>query len=179
VPLTAPAYLYCTQGDVEAIYGVAGVSLRLDDDETGVLTAVELAYLNATIIPWATSRVNIYLMGRYDAAALSSSFAVNDFTAIFAALKLSRRRGNPAPEAIKELYDEAVGLLKEIKANQMSLEDVPERTTGSISWRNIHHSRHMLRRNRVERLISERTTPSMPVTTDLPSEYAGSELYWQ
>jgi hypothetical protein len=176
--LTAPPYVYCSQGDVEAILSIEGVESRLDDDQSGTVSPTESGYLNATIIPWATSWVNIYLMGRYDAAMLATSYVANDCTATRAARRLCQRRGNPVPESLAELFKEVQQLLADIKANKLSLEDVPERTSGSISWRNVHHSRHLLRRNRVQQPISERTTPARPVTPDLLANYVGPELYW-
>lgn len=179
MPLVAPAYLYCTVGDTEAILSVDGVALRLDDTTFGAPTAAERAYLSDIIIPWATSRVNIYLLGRYGAVQLSESYVANDCTAIIATRRLCQRRGNPVPETIMELYKEVMELLVAIKANTLSLEDVPERTSGSIAWSNVHHSRHTLRRNRVQRPISEQTTPVRSESSpDLLADRVGPEMYW-
>ena len=172
---------YCTRGDLEAILAVDGIDLRVDDNQGGTVSATEETYVTAAI-NWATARVNIYLLGRYSATQLAQSYVCNDFTAIIAAHKLARRRGNPAPQSLQESYEESIEMLKQIKANELSLEDVPERTSGSISWRNIHHSRHMLRRNRVQRPISEQTSPqgagAPTITPDVPADYYGPELYW-
>lgn len=171
-------YVYCTQGDVEAELSINGVELRLDDDLSGTVSATELANLVTALIGWATARVNLFLLGRYDAAQLAQSWVVNDITTIFVCYRLCRRRGNPAPSSIVELYQEAKELLQSLKESKLSLEDVAERTSGAPMWRNIHHSRHLLRRNRVQEPISEQTRPDRPITTDLPAKFAGPEVYW-
>lgn len=167
----------CTQGDVEAVLSADGLTLDLDDDETGANSATELTYLTH-FIRWASARLRMYLGGRYDDADLSKSWAVNEMAAIMVAVRCSRRRGNPASESLIEAYGETMELVRQIKAYQMSLEDVAERTSGSISWRNIRHSRHTLRRSRVERPISEGTPPQGKIVPDLAADYVGPELYW-
>ncbi len=179
MPPTPQAYVYCTQGDVEAVLSANGLSLSLDDNQTGTLDPTELGYLNDNIIPWATSRVNMYLLGRYDAADLATSFSVNDFTAIFAARRVRTRRGNPCPKSLQEVYEETVELLKDLKSAKLGLEEIAERTSGAIAWHNIHHARYQLRRSRVQSQISERTPgQGLPASTDLPANYFGAENYW-
>ncbi len=175
---TAPTTLYCTQSDVETILSVEGLSLRLDDPQDGVVDAEDLAYLT-TFIGWATARLNMYLMGRYDAAELGASFQVNEFCALMVAFRISKRRGNPAPESLKEAYDETIELLKLIKAGSMALEDVAERTSGAPFWDNMRHTRHSLRRTRVERPISEQTPRQSPTVTidDQSANYVGPETW--
>lgn len=175
---TAPTTLYCTQQDVEAILSTDGVQLRLDDDQSGVTDSAESAYMTQ-YIGWATARLNMYLMGRYDAADLAQSYAVNEFAAIMVAQRICRRRGNPAANSIQELYEESIELLKQIKAGVMGLEDVAERTSGAPFWDNIRHTRHALRRTRVERPISEQTQRQQPSVTvdDQSANYVGPEIW--
>jgi hypothetical protein len=173
---TTAAAVYCTQGDVEAVLSVEGLSLRMDDDQSGTVVDPEANF--NVFARWAGGRIKMYLGGRYDDAELARSWAVNEFASIMVAKRYCMRRGNPVPDSIKEAFDETMELLKEIKANQMSLEDVPERTSNSPSYRNIRHSRHTLRRNRVERPISEKTPPQGSIVVDLAADYVGPELYW-
>lgn len=174
--MAAPSILYCSQTDVETLLAVDGLSLRLDDDQTGTLSATETAYLTR-IIGWVTARLNMYLLGRYDAANLETSFAVNEFAAIMVAQRVSRRRGNPAAKAIQELYEEVIEMLEQIKAGSLGLEDVAERTSGAPFWDNIRHTRHTLRRTRVERPISEKTPRQTPPVYDQSAEWTGPEVW--
>lgn len=175
---TTSAGVYCTMGDVEAVLSTEGLTLRMDDDEGGTATDAEIEKSYTVFARWAAARIRMYLGGRYDEAELARSWAVNEFASILTAKRCCMRRGNPVPESIKEAFDETMELLKGIKANEMALEDVPERTSNSPSYRNIRHSRHTLRRNRVERPISEQTPSQRPVVPDLAADYVGPELYW-
>lgn len=154
---TALAYTYCTEDDINALLGVDGVTGRLDDDDSGTVSAAEDLYLTAAI-NWATSKVNLYCLGFYEALDLSTSFIVNQWATVIACHWLSSRRGNPAPGSFKELYEETIKDLERIKSAEYQIPDIGYRTAAWPWWSNIRvdHS-NPVRKVRVERPISEKS----------------------
>lgn len=176
---TALATQYCTRSDVESVLSVAGVALRLDDDQNATESATETAYLTTQGLNWATSKVNDYCEGRYDIADLAANWTVNEWASILAARWLCLRRCNPIPESVQALYEEAVEQLQQVKAGQYDLGDAAERTTKGPAWSNLRLSLHRVRKLRVERPISEKTPPKPAGnrTTDYEAEFVGPETY--
>lgn len=156
----ALSYVYADADDVLALIGAEGSDGRVDDDNSGSVSASEAAFLTAALNR-ATRRVNQYLLPRYPADELYQSGIVNEWTAVTAAYLLCCRRGNPAAGSIKDLYDEAVAEMKEVAAGTQSLADAASRHSAFPSWANVRFSlTHRLRRLRVERPISEVRDPS-------------------
>lgn len=168
---TALTTLYVTQDDMEGLLSTEGVNLRLDDDGNDTVSAAELVRLTTYARNYATGRINMYCLGRYDAADLATSWVVNEWATYIACHWLSRRRGNPA--LFKDEYDEAISELKQIKAGQLNLEELAERNPGWPSWSNTRVDfRYPLKKIRVERPISEQSpTSGLPRNRDIAADY--------
>lgn len=104
------ATLYTSLADAQALAGAAGVSLRLDDDQSGVVDATELAYLTGQGCSWATQRVDLYVYQRYVPSTLADSWLVNYWATMILGVWLATRRGNPVPRAwvepLKQVYED-------------------------------------------------------------------------
>lgn len=172
----APANLaltYCTQDDLDALLSPQGVTARLDDDDSGQIDGLEIAWLNRAI-QWATARVNMYCAGRYATADLVNSWIVNNWAVVLACHWLSCRRGNPPPSSMEGLYDETMEDLKAVKSGEVDLPDIGLRTSAWPSWSNVRvDCLYTLRKIRVERVqgMSESPNAGFPRNTDWPGEF--------
>lgn len=155
-PSVSLTYTYTTRADIEAILSFDGAQGRLDDDSSGALSASEQGFVTKAI-SWATARVNLYLLGRYAASDLATSWIVNQWSTIVACYWLCCRRGNPAAGSIKDLYEETMEDLKLIRSGEGQLPDVALRTAAWPAWSNVRIDiLYRLRKARVERPLSER-----------------------
>lgn len=168
MPIT-PAYLYCTEADIQGYLSVDGETGRLDDDNTGTLNTTEQGYLQQAII-YATTRVNFYLIPRYDAAVMYQSYFVNQLTVIVACWWLSCRRGNPQPGSLDDLYKQATKDMEQIHGGNFALPDAGERVAAWPAWSNVRVDiLCALRKVRVERPISEQSPAPYGQTLDYGS----------
>lgn len=110
------ATLYCTQGDIETVLSVLGLTLALDDDRGGSITATPESTYLTNCITWATAEANSYLAKRYDPVYLAQSSAVTEAVAVRAALRARRHRTDPAPESLQEWADEVMEWYKDVRA---------------------------------------------------------------
>jgi len=169
--LTVPAYVYCVEADVNDLLSQEGVELRLDDDSTGAISTTERQVLTVKGIYWATSRVNLYLVPRYEASQLATSYIVNEWCTRFAARWLCSRRGNSPPASIEDLYQEAKEEMADVLAGKMQVPDIGARSPEWPLWSNIRFDdSYGVRKLRVERPISERTQAGYQQNIDWPAE---------
>lgn len=113
--------VYATQTQVEQIWSQYGVTVRIDDNADGdVVDSGETATMTA-FLGKATTDVNIYLLQRYTVAVCAASTWVSWVTAVFAAVELARRRGEPVPPALQAEYERLLALLEKIAAGLMDL----------------------------------------------------------
>lgn len=105
--------IYCAPSDITDILSQPGVTLRTDD-------APPSAYGNAAVK--AGNKIDWFCFRRYDPAQLALSSLVTDWAAVIAAYYLCVRRGNPCPEGIDALYQDAIAELTEVKK---ALNDIP------------------------------------------------------
>lgn len=174
-PSAATTYLYCVAADVENILSVDGDTGRLDDDDSGSLSATESGYLTRAI-QWATARVNLYLLGKYPAVDLAQSWIVNQYASIVAAYLVCSRRGNSAPASLKALYEETMEDLKQLRAGEIQLPDTAMRTAAWPAWSNVNVSvLYTIKRVRVQKPISESRggDPDYQQATDRAAEFIG------
>ncbi len=154
------AYVYCAQIDVETLQSIDGTDGRLDDDADGVVNAVEAAYLNK-IICWASARANVYLGGRYAFADL----ATNYWTTVLVCWTLSKRRGNPSPASIGEMYDETMTEMRAVQTGEMQIPDIGARDASFPAFSNVRVDQYYaLRKIRVERVQGMSDMTVNPVT---------------
>src|SRR5262245_15403667 len=158
-----PAILYCSRQDVEWLLSTVAVELRLDDDDSGTVSQVELdAFLNQGLI-WATSRCNYYLISKYKPEDLVTSPLVNEWATIAACWWLCSRRLNPIPETMTRLAygrpgtDErgAMGDMVDVREDRTDIADIGQRDVEWPAWSNVRvDPRYRLKQIRVERPIS-------------------------
>jgi len=103
---------YCDRDDVEDILSDAGVLAMIDDDEDAAEAGTETLRITAAI-ERAAERMNFWLARRYTLRDLASNAWCKWANATLAALKLSTRRNNPAPQS---LVDEANDIMEMCKA---------------------------------------------------------------
>lgn len=170
---TALAYLYTSADEIEALLSPDGADARLDDVDSGAVSATEEDYMAVQAVNKATSRINIYLQQRYAPALLATSWAVHDFTTIYGAIWLCRRRGNSVPASLMESWEEdCLPLLEAIQKDQMSLNDIAERESDQPRFANVTlDSRYRVRQLRVERPLSDRVPNNIPRLTHWDSEF--------
>ena len=170
--LQAPSYTYCVEADVQALLSVDGEQMRLTDAGEDYPTATEAAYLTTQGINWASSRINMYCLTRYDASQLATSYLVNEWATIFAARWLCSRRGNPVPKAIQDLYDEALEDLKQVRMGQLDIPDIGQRDPGYPAWSNMTvRPEYLYRKVRREQSISDTSPTTGRTVVDLPSQF--------
>ena len=107
---------YCDAEDVETLWSVWGVAVRIDDEADEDSSA-----LIASMIAKATADVNFYLLQIYSPAALATATWVKWCTAIFAAVDVARRRGNSPPESMMAEYQRYKEALTAILNGEMLL----------------------------------------------------------
>lgn len=153
---TALTYQYTNRAWLEGLLSAEGVSLRLDDDLSGTESETETTRLTTYAVNIATSRVNLYAAQKYEPIQLANSWEVWHWGTIVGAKWLCGRRGNPVPDSLAEAYEEALDELKELRAGQLVLADIPPRDELWPAWSNIElDQRYWLRKLRVQVPISE------------------------
>lgn len=106
---------YCTTADIEDVLSRVGVELSVDDYPPTDL---------GNAIVKASNKIDFNLRRRYTEASLAQSTIVTDWAAIIACHYLRRRRGNPSPPGIAEMYAEAMAEIEEVKLGRAELPGV-------------------------------------------------------
>lgn len=106
----------CSQDDVEFVWSTYGVSVRVEDGDGGG-TAARIA----AMLEKATVDVQYFLLQRYPLSSLQDNAWVKWAVAIFAAVDLGRRRGNPCPEPLLVEWRTYHDQLVEIRAGKAHL----------------------------------------------------------
>lgn len=135
-PTNTLAYTYVTRDDLDSLLSVLGTTDRVDDDNTGAVSAAEQGFIDKAI-QWATDKINFYLAMRYNPSDLSQSWMVNDWCAIVACYFLATRRGNPSPASIIDLYQGAIRDLELVHSGAYEVPLTPLREVGIPAWSNI------------------------------------------
>src|SRR5262245_55184871 len=171
--------LFCTEEDVKFVLSASGVRLRLDDNADGAVSGIELNWF-VRARSWGTSRVVHYLHTLYEPDDLANNEMVVQWASIIAAHWLAVRRGNPAPQSLREmLYGDGseenrgvYGEMLDVKKGLFQLEDVGLRNAGWPAWSNVRRDIwYRVRQTRVERPISERTPTEYSQNVDHAAEH--------
>ena len=163
--------LYCTEEDLQNLLSEEGERLRLDDQGDGYLNALERTALTKAI-SYATTRVNFYCQPLYATADLSTSWLANEWATIIATRWLCTRRGNPCPDSIQKMYDEALEDLQAVKAGSHQIPDLGYRNVAWPAWSNVTvRPEYHYRKQRVQRPISEQTPTQYPQAPDWQAEF--------
>lgn len=173
----AASVLLTDQPTINNLLSSLGVTLAADDDQSAAIDGPEPAY-----VTWAinvgSATVLRYCQPRYDGADLASSVSAWEWATVLAALRLARRRMNPAPEELIEMAAEAISDLKEVRAGRMNVEDIGERSSDAMLWSNVTvDPLYRGKQIRVQRRMSEQTPRERPVAIDWPSEYFAAEEF--
>lgn len=171
--MTAPLALtetYTTQADIQALMSSVGELNVTDDDNDGSQSAAELAFTTKAI-SWATDRVNFYLQPFHKASELTKSWVVNEWATILACYWLASRRGNPTPSSFDALYKDTIKDLETCASGRMHVPNIAHRDSMWPAWSNVRvNPYYALRKVRVERGISERTTTPYAQNIDRAAE---------
>lgn len=168
---TALTVLYTSADEINDILSENAVELRLDDDDSESIDVDEQLRLTH-ILSKATAKCNLYLLERYAATQLADSWQVHHWASVIGARLLCLRRANPVPESLEAEYDEAIEEMSMVKANELSLGDIPQRENDQMAFSNTTvDQRYQTRRVRVQRPISDRSPTSIPQNRHWPSEF--------
>ena len=85
---------HTTQAEMESIFGVDAILMRVDDNDSDSLESTETTYLE-DVIDEATVELETYLIHRYALATITASTWARRACAYIAIHILSQRRGDP------------------------------------------------------------------------------------
>lgn len=117
-----PTQTYCTDADVEFVLSEAGVTARVDDQETGTRSTAAEGYID-TAIARAAREINGAIRHQYKLSDVASNEWLKDVNATLAADILCRRRGNAPIESIMSDVQSFREMLAKIKDGR---EQIPE-----------------------------------------------------
>jgi hypothetical protein len=172
MPPTPLSVVYCTKTDMDLLLSREGIDLRKDDDEDAFDNSLE-ADIVPRAINYATSRVNLYCLGFYDAIQLETSWLVNEWTTIVAVRWMCGRRGNPVPTSLAEMFKEALADLELVRSGVFQIPDIGKRFPDSPAWANVtFDGRYRYARTRIEQSISENSPSQQPQQIDHGSAFS-------
>lgn len=164
---TALSYVYCTQTDVEQILSANGVTLRLDDDGAGLVSAAEQLRMTDAI-NGAACTVDFYCFSKYTQAQLATSMFINRAASWLAAYDLCGTRGNEVPESILEEAEKWEEKLAKIESKGGRVPGLPYRMSQCPTMDNTRlDNRYNSKVIRVERRTSTSQATQLPVNVDL------------
>lgn len=144
---TIPAILYTDRASVRGLLSEQGVDLRLDDNDSGYVSADELSRLDECI-SLATARVNAIAVSIYEPVVLANNFVIWDWATILAAVCVCRRRNHGPDGYLKEEYERVQDELKALRTGEFVISDLPIRDTTAPSVDNFrldgnYHTRQL------------------------------------
>jgi len=133
----------------------------------------------------ATTQVTRYCWPRYDVSNLlanakaASPGSVNQWATVIATRWIAQRLFRSAPQPVEEQYKETMEELKEVRAGQLSIENIGTRTSGWPFMSNVTlDDRSTFRKVRVEPWLSEPTPTQYVQSIDWDSIAAGIGAWW-
>ena len=170
MPVTPPN-IYTSREYVEAIMGVCGVNLRINDSETTVISAVEESYLNYAIYV-ASATVDMYLSNRYAPALMLTNMTVINWATIMAAYRVAIRRCGSAPASLQWEYEQTMDMLKQVQDGTLPISNIPSLSSPGASLSNVRlDPRFPFKQLRVEGQLSDSTPTRAPVVKDIPGQF--------
>lgn len=167
---TALSTLYTDTDSIEGLLSQIGRDSRVDDNYTNNIDAREDNFITWAC-NWATARVNTFCSNRYEPATLATSWTVWGWATICACWWLCGRRGNPVPDSIIALYEEAMMEMKMVAAGQLNIDDLAMRNALAPVWDNMRmDQRYIVRKMRIIRPLSDLTPTAIPVNPDYLSD---------
>ncbi len=172
MPLESQPLLFTTQDELESIAAEAGVSLKVDDDDDGTLSAAELEFINECI--WeATDEVAMELLHVYTHEVLETSQWVRRQTSYLALNKLGRRRGNPGVycEEVEKLEKR----MKRIREGQDYIPRIAPKDDYGPKMSNLRID-HNYGKSKIRE--DARTSVDSASDTDQDLDYLRSTMFW-
>lgn len=151
---------YCLRVDVEDIMGIASVVALCDDDQDGVLSVAEVAYITGAISRGAVE-VNIAVAtSSYDYASLTSNVWVKWCNAYLAAYYLSARKNNPPSASVMDAVQRYRQNLQELQYGRFL---IPEQTPDHDSRPTVSNFRpEIYKQSMPIRVVEEESTGAKP-----------------
>lgn len=133
---------------------------------------VWLAGLMSKACKYATERVQMYCLPRYDDTQLVNSWTVNQWATVIAARWLANRLYRAAPEPVEKSYQDAVDELKQVQTGKLKIPNCGPRTSEWPFLSNVTIDPvYTYRKVRVEQVISEPTVTQYPQAIDWNSVF--------
>lgn len=132
-------HVYTSQAEMESVFSVDGILLRMDDDGSAVIDGTEVSNLS-DIFDEATDEVNIRVEQRYDPSVLVNNLWVRRAATYIACYIASIRLGNA--EQYRGQRDYYIGLLERVKEHKMVIPRLPVRYNEQPGMSNLiidHH----------------------------------------
>lgn len=163
--------LYCDRAGVEHVLSQVGLSLALDDDRDGAVSATE-NYRLADALAEATEDVNLYCWQKYSPQALSRSNWVARKANVLAACYVRAGRGNSVPDSLVDRCEKIMEELARVQEGSLLLPNVPLRHRLAPKMSNVRvNPRFDFRAIRKERGQSTRDTEGLPQQYDLREQF--------
>lgn len=173
-----PTNIYTNRSGVEAVMGVCGVNLRVNDSQTTVVSEVEESYLNYAIYV-ASAEIDLTLSNRYAPAMLATSFAVYNWATVIAAYYLTIRRCGAAPAALQWEYEQTKQRLREYQLGLAEIAGLPSLASPGISMSNVRMDpRAPVNQMGVEPSISDSTQTSYPQIQNILAAFWARNGVW-
>lgn len=169
------AAVFCTVADVESVLSRLGVELRSQDESS--VPVLDTAHVNDAIEE-ASEDAALFLLERYESAALATSAWLKRKVAFLAACSLMIRRGEGMPQSWIDKRDEIFGFFKQIMRHIL---DIPGLAVAGETMPTVSNYRVALRfPNMPVRVNTSASTGRQPKTYPrfvLPSGSYG-DLEW-
>jgi phage gp36-like protein len=111
---------YSTPDDIKKLYSEKKLIQLVDDNNAG-LTWAQASPIIADIIAKVAPIINGYLRSRYALPLQSNPELINTTSIDLTAYELHKRRGIPVSDELKDSYDKAFKMLKEIATGLIDL----------------------------------------------------------
>ncbi len=177
--MAAPAALSTVFPDrqgVNDILGEAGVKWRLDDGQSGAISAAEEAVLTrlySLATAWVKQKLANYDLSDYPNGDIASHHLIYRWACIHATVQLCPRRGNPVPGSLQKMLDDATKTLDGIQAGRENLPDVAQTSSPSMSLSNVRlDDFYLTRKLRVE----TNTSDPIPARHDQAKDWISSTV---
>jgi len=165
--IPVPANIYSDRTGVEIVMGQCGVDSRLNDSETTVISAAEEQTLT-TLIYYCSQEIDMFLLNRYPASQLTTSYLVYMWCSVMVAYRLGMRRCGSVPQALQWEYEQTMEKLRQIQIGQMDIGGLQKLSGPGAIWSNVRlDGRFREKQMRVEPNISNSTPTPYPQHKDL------------
>lgn len=162
--------VYTDTDSIAGLLSAVGRDFRVDDDGSQSVDQEEQKFITWSV-NYATSRVNSFLVGKYDLDDLATSWSIWNYTTVIACYWLCHRRMNAVPSALIALYNETMNDLAMIAQGELFVDDLGTRNLSMPIWANHRiDDRYNIIKQRTIGPISESTQTTVPKHPDWLSD---------